>query len=119
MAKTFGERLRAFRKARHLNQVQLAQAAGITQKYLSQLESGVYTNPTLELIDKLADALEVSRVQLLANGDPDRAAILDLWHRLDPQGRFMLRAAAEKLAYAPTPAQGHIMAEDPAPYSTD
>lgn len=45
---------------RKLTQKQVAELAGITQNYYSELETGKKENPTMEVIFKLAAALEYS-----------------------------------------------------------
>lgn len=55
----FGERLRLARNAKRLNQTQLGKIAGITQSYVSELESLEEAPPKTDL-SKIADALEIS-----------------------------------------------------------
>ena len=49
--------IRVWREHRGLSQDQLAEAAGLGQGYLSQLESGRKANPSLQALTKLARAL--------------------------------------------------------------
>ena len=51
--------LAAFRRWRGLKQVQLAQASGLNQAYISQIEAGKKT-PSLDAMRALAAALDVS-----------------------------------------------------------
>lgn len=60
----FGRRLRELRIARHLTQEALAEAAGITATYTSDLERGKRA-PSLTIILKLARALDVEVADLL------------------------------------------------------
>lgn len=55
---TFGERVRAFRKMRHLSLSQVADAAKVSVSFLSQLERGK-TNASFENMRGVADALGV------------------------------------------------------------
>ena len=55
---TLGERIKALRADRHLQQRQLAEKAGLTPSMLSQIESGRLT-PSLHTLGKLAGALGV------------------------------------------------------------
>jgi transcriptional regulator with XRE-family HTH domain len=58
MTKSFGARLRWWRERRRLSQLELAGAAGTSQRHLSFLESG-RTGPSREMVLRLASALEV------------------------------------------------------------
>jgi transcriptional regulator with XRE-family HTH domain len=80
--KTFGEHLRNLRKARGMSQNELGDLAGVNDKYLGEVERGS-GNPTLELLTKLAKALDVDLATLV--GDP-----------LALQDRQQVRAEANK-----------------------
>ena len=60
----FAANLRRFRHAKGLSQEDLAYTAGVNRTYLSKLETGA-TYVELEIIGKLADALEVEPAELL------------------------------------------------------
>ena len=60
MDNTFGRMLRALRKTRRLTQEELALRARTDQTYIAKLELGVKTNPTGEMIDRLALGLNDS-----------------------------------------------------------
>lgn len=62
---TFGEYIKKMRSNKNLSSRELARKAGISQAYLSQLETGKNKNPTAETINKLAKALEVDYMELL------------------------------------------------------
>ncbi|HEV8439502.1 MAG TPA: XRE family transcriptional regulator [Methylomirabilota bacterium] len=55
---SLGQRIKAFRAERHLQQRQLAEKAGLTPSMLSQIESGRLT-PSLPTLGKVAGALGV------------------------------------------------------------
>ena len=63
----FAARIKALRAKRGLTQAQLAQRAGMSHGYLSRIEVGMQS-PTLEVIEKLAAALEVKPAALLEYG---------------------------------------------------
>ena len=65
----FGERLQAIRKARGLTQVQLAEAAGTTQRAISYYETEAGFPPAPAVID-LAKALNVTTDELLGVKPP-------------------------------------------------
>jgi transcriptional regulator with XRE-family HTH domain len=60
----FGQRLMALRKAHDLSQVQLAKAAGTTQRAISYYETGLGFPPA-PLVARLARALRISSDELL------------------------------------------------------
>lgn len=57
--------LRHFRHERGLSQEELAEEAGIHRTYVSDVERGA-RNPTIMVVEKLANALNVSSSDLLA-----------------------------------------------------
>jgi transcriptional regulator with XRE-family HTH domain len=65
----FGKRLQALRKARGLTQVQLAEAAGTTQRAISYYETEAGFPPAPAVID-LAKALNVTTDELLGVKPP-------------------------------------------------
>ncbi len=65
--KLIGKRLKELRKNRLLSQEQLAGKADINSKYLSRIERG-RENPTLDMLIKLADALEVEMWEIFDFG---------------------------------------------------
>ena len=60
----FGERLRREREKAGLSLAQLADASGISKPYLVRLENEP-SNPSLELLSRLAEALDVTVADLL------------------------------------------------------
>lgn len=60
----FGKRVRELRKERGLSQVELAAKVGIDRSYMGFLERGE-RNPSLEVIAKIAEALNVTPDELL------------------------------------------------------
>ena len=60
-----GPKLRELREAAKLTQEDLAHEAGISTSTLSRIERGTY-QPRLDTLDKLAQALKVSVVELLS-----------------------------------------------------
>lgn len=59
------ERLRECRRAAGLRQRELAAKSGVATGYIGELETSGDTNPTLETIGELAEALGVSPAYLL------------------------------------------------------
>lgn len=58
--------LKRLREARGLTQLELAKKAGVAQGYISALEAGEKSNPSVAVIKKLAKALGVPVTELLA-----------------------------------------------------
>ncbi len=64
MAETFGQKIKAARLKLGFTQVQVAEAVGCDQGYLSELERDLQTQPGRWLIRGLADFLRLSAVEL-------------------------------------------------------
>lgn len=64
---SLGEWVRKARQARGLTLAALAQESGLTKGFISQVESG-RSNPSLESLGRLAEALGVSAAELLGAG---------------------------------------------------
>lgn len=60
-----GELIKKVRKEKGMTQKQLADKAEISFSMISKLESGERKNPTNEILTKLANALEVSKAELV------------------------------------------------------
>lgn len=53
------------RKRQHMTLLQLARRIGVTEGYMSMLESGTRKNPSLATLKKLAKALKVTLAELV------------------------------------------------------
>jgi transcriptional regulator with XRE-family HTH domain len=60
--------LRKLREAKGLSQTALAARAKVTQAYLAELESGRKARPTVEVLLRIAKALETDITALLGKG---------------------------------------------------
>ena len=67
-----GEIIKERRKAKGLNQTELAEKSGITQKTVSFLESGKSDNITIDSLRGIAKALDCLVVDLLPEEDKKR-----------------------------------------------
>ncbi len=92
-AKLFGRRLKVLRKAKRLNQAELAERIGIETKYLSNLETG-RRSPSFDKTVALAKALDVPMSSLFSF-DQDEA---------DPK---VLKKRIESILAKATPQQLH------------
>lgn len=105
MASTMGHRLRELRKARKLNQIDVAAAVDIDRAYLSRLENNE-KNATISIIASLADFYDVS-IDYLYKGTPapfsgpqlngegpysiEEKALIELWREMgDGQRRVFM-----------------------------
>ena len=70
-AERVGGRIRDMRRARSMTLVQLAEAAGLSHPFLSQLERGL-ARPSMASLERIARALGTSQVELLSVDEPRR-----------------------------------------------
>lgn len=61
--------LKFARIRKNLTQAELAEKVGITNKYLSMLETGNATNPSKPVMQKIAEALDIPVQDLFFNED--------------------------------------------------
>ncbi len=61
-----GEIVKAARKAKHLTQADLAEKTGLTDSYISMIETG-RKKPSTEVLGKLADVLDISMDKITGN----------------------------------------------------
>jgi transcriptional regulator with XRE-family HTH domain len=59
------ENIKKGRKGAGMTQAELAEAAGLTQAYISNLERGRYGNPPVKTLGRIAAALRTSVANLL------------------------------------------------------
>lgn len=63
-----GSRIRTARQAKGLGVAELAERVGISKGYISQLENGTGgANPTLDVLKRIADALDVTLADLVGS----------------------------------------------------
>lgn len=55
-----GDRIAQLRKSKGITVNGLANKAGVSQSYLREIELGHYENPTIEILDAICGALEIS-----------------------------------------------------------
>jgi transcriptional regulator with XRE-family HTH domain len=93
------DNLTRIREARGLTQSQLAEAVGANQSTISRIEKGT-GNPTLDLIQRLANVLDVHPSDLFARDVLEQRA-LDALHRLkDSHAREAALTVLEAMAKA-------------------
>jgi transcriptional regulator with XRE-family HTH domain len=57
---SMAEKIKGARRLRRLTQLELAERAGVAQSVVSKLERGTLTNPSTDVLRRLARALNVS-----------------------------------------------------------
>lgn len=67
---SFGSRLRQLRSAAGLRQAELAERADLASETISRMETGKWPNTTIEVAERLADALGVSITDLFVGSKP-------------------------------------------------
>ena len=72
-----GERLKMTRKEKRLSQADIEERTGLLRCYVSRVENG-HTVPSVETLEKIAQALEVLLYQLFYEGD--QPAPVGNWH---------------------------------------
>ncbi|MGH9347904.1 MAG: helix-turn-helix domain-containing protein [Vicinamibacterales bacterium] len=83
-----GARLKQLRLSRKLTQEQLAEAAGLSYKFVGEIERGI-GNPTLTTLDALASALDVGLPELMF--DENRA------DRVSSRDALLVREALDSI----------------------
>ena len=68
----FARNLRRYRRAARLSQEELAHRSDIDRTYISSLERSVYA-ASIDVVDRLAAALEIQAADLLVRTPPARA----------------------------------------------
>ena len=63
-----GQRLREIREARNMSQLEISEATGLVQPYVSRVENG-HTIPGVETLEKWASALKMPLYQILYDGE--------------------------------------------------
>jgi len=79
-----GPRIRSLRQARRVTRRALAERAGVTESFLSQVEREV-TSPSIASVQRIARALDLGIAELFADEQP--------------QGRVVRRADRRRIAY--------------------
>ena len=83
-----GPRIRALRQARNVTLRELAERAGVTESFLSQVEREV-TSPSIASVQRIARALDL--------------AIAELFTEEPPRGRVVRRGERRRIAYPGPP----------------
>lgn len=101
--KEIAEKLKAFRSANRLTLKQLAEKAGCTDAYLSQLERGL-ANPSIMILKKIATALDLQVVDFFLKPEQEendvvmkeRDRVSMTFRRGDPKIQMLVRKISNK-----------------------
>ncbi|HEY6943758.1 MAG TPA: helix-turn-helix transcriptional regulator [Candidatus Acidoferrum sp.] len=63
-----GQKLREIREAKNMRQLEISEATGLVQPYVSRVENG-HTIPGVETLEKWASALKIPLYQILYDGE--------------------------------------------------
>lgn len=94
-----GDRLKKFRTDKGLTMKKLAEAAGVSEPYISQLEKGS-ANPSLGTLKKIAEALDQNIVAFFSVENGEQDIICPLEERREivyPGGRIRAQLMVSKL----------------------
>jgi XRE family transcriptional regulator of biofilm formation len=80
MQETVGEYIARIRKHQGYSQTRLARIAGISRTYLSMIENGKATNPSLQIVVSLSSALGID-IATLIDKYPTRSTYVTTFHR--------------------------------------
>lgn len=101
---TIGERIAYFRKGRNLTVNGLAMKSGVSQSYVREIEKGAYENPSLDVIEAICGALDVSLSEFF-DEDKDlrdvNSSLLEEIKYLCPEQREQLRVFLKMLRTQP------------------
>jgi XRE family transcriptional regulator of biofilm formation len=65
-----GEKIKKLRESKGLSLSECAERAGVAKSYLSTIERGLRSNPSIQFIEKIADVLHVSVTSLINEETP-------------------------------------------------
>jgi transcriptional regulator with XRE-family HTH domain len=92
-----GNRIRALREARNLSQGDIQERTGLLRCYISRVENG-HTVPSIETLEKLAQAFETPLYQVLYDGEgpPTSPVAVELsdnntWGKRGKEARYLER----------------------------
>lgn len=88
MADHIGERIQKFRLEQEMSLSELAGKADVAKSYLSNVERNIQSNPSIQFIEKVACALNVTIPMLLYEGQPAE-------HLLDPEWSLLVQEAMD------------------------
>ncbi|MFG6147451.1 helix-turn-helix domain-containing protein [Halobacillus sp. B23F22_1] len=76
-----GDRIQALRKSKRMSIIKLAERTGFAKSYISSIERGVQSNPSIQFVEKVALELDVS-VNYLILGENNEVPFDEDWIEL-------------------------------------
>ena len=73
-----GSRVKKFRKEKRMSISELAEKAGVAKSYISSLERDLQTNPSIQFIEKITRALDIS-IDSLIQDEPVKGNLDSEW----------------------------------------
>ena len=73
-----GSRVKKFRKEKRMSISELAEKAGVAKSYISSLERDLQTNPSIQFIEKITRALDIS-IDSLIQDEPAKGTLDSEW----------------------------------------
>jgi XRE family transcriptional regulator, master regulator for biofilm formation len=79
-----GERIKQLRMQKKLSLSELAERSGVAKSYLSKIERHIQSNPSIQFLEKVADALGVDIDDIIHEQRPSEpeADVDDQWYAL-------------------------------------
>ena len=94
LVQELGRKLRSLRRERNLTQQQLAEMSDLSYKYVGEIERAE-KNPSIGVLNRIANALEVNLLDFLDFGPPAPASQEDKIHK-DLVAKILRQLKAEK-----------------------
>lgn len=69
MYKLIGERVKNFRKEKNLSISELAVITGVAKSYISSIERNIKSNPSIHILEKIAEGLGVPLLSILSENE--------------------------------------------------
>jgi XRE family transcriptional regulator, master regulator for biofilm formation len=86
-----GERIKKLRKRKGYSITELAELAGVSKSYLSNIERNLHSNPSLQFLSKIAAPLDTTIPFLLGTDDNESPYFID--QLLDEEWRALIERA--------------------------
>ncbi|PWU69314.1 MULTISPECIES: helix-turn-helix domain-containing protein [Gracilibacillus] len=79
-----GKKIQGIRKEKRMSLSEVAEQAGVAKSYLSSIERGIQSNPSIQFMEKVGKVLGVSVNELLMSADNEtlRQQLDDEWLQL-------------------------------------
>lgn len=91
-----GRRIRQIREVKGLSQSVIEKRTNLKREYISKIENGDLTNPTIDTLYKLANGLEVAAWELLEEKLPDQQEeVMRLNKELTEKGKALMKIAVK------------------------